>query len=149
MSTTTEAQSFFDLGDVQEVVSFLEKMVAILLTGAVFIRASIIEPYRIPSGSMQSTLKIGDQILVNKLSYGIRFPLVRESLFRWTTPKRGDIVVFTRPDETNTLEDESAINLIKGGTWHSIRMPTGSFPVTTMAPAMSSFATWSQAPHDS
>ena len=53
-------------------------------------------------------------ILVSKLSYGVRLPFMAESAYVFSQPQRGDIVVFTRPDESDTpLEDESDINIIK------------------------------------
>lgn len=95
-----------------EVLSFL-KTLALFLAAAFILRASVVEAFKIPSLSMFPTLKVGDHILVNKLSYGLRAPLVKDSLFLFDTPERGDIVVFTRPDEPQTTEDESSINLIK------------------------------------
>lgn len=96
-----------------EVFSFLYTLV-IFLGIAFAIRVCLIEPFKIPSGSMIPTLRIGDHILVSKLSYGLRLPYVVDSAYMWDTPKRGDVVVFTRPDETTTPhEDESEINLIK------------------------------------
>lgn len=96
-----------------EIVSFL-KTLAIFLVAALVLRASVVEAFKIPSGSMIPTLRIHDHILVSKLSYGIRLPFVTESAYVFAQPKRGDIVVFTRPDETDTpLEDESDINIIK------------------------------------
>ena len=71
---------------------------------------------------MIPTLRIGDHILVSKLSYGVRFPYgiglpfrIKDAMiFQYDTPSRGDVVVFTRPDEIETpYEDESAINIIK------------------------------------
>jgi signal peptidase I len=47
-------------------------------------------------------LDIGDHILVNKLSYGLRFPFVTKTLFDFRLPKHGDVVVFTLPDDPNT-----------------------------------------------
>ena len=72
-------------------VSFILLILAILL-----IRYSVIEPYKIPSGSMIPTLKIGDHIFVNKLSYGLRLPFIGE-VKRWSEPKRGDVVIFAPP----------------------------------------------------
>ncbi len=89
------------------------KTLLILIFIAVFLRASVVEAFKIPSGSMIPTLKIGDHILVTKLSYGLRLPFMTGYLYRWNEPKRGDIVVFTRPDDPLTGEDESDINVIK------------------------------------
>lgn len=74
-----------------KVISFVVLVLAILL-----LRYSVIEPYKIPSGSMIPTLKIGDHIFVNKLSYGLRIPFLGE-VKRWGEPKRGDVVVFAPP----------------------------------------------------
>ena len=66
------------------------------------LRASVVEAFKIPSSSMEDTLAIGDHILVNKLSYGLRFPFVEESLVGFRSPRRGDVVVFTLPDDPST-----------------------------------------------
>ncbi|MCI5066283.1 signal peptidase I [bacterium] len=96
----------------QETLSFV-KTIGILLLLAIFIRGTLIEAFKIPSGSMIPTLRIGDHILVSKLSYGIRLPFVEKLIFQYAEPERGDIVVFTRVDESRTIEDESRDNVIK------------------------------------
>ena len=58
------------------------------------IRWALFEPYAIPSGSMIPTLLIHDHILVNKFAYGLRIPFKKDYLLRWSTPKRGEIIVF-------------------------------------------------------
>jgi len=66
------------------------------------LRSFIAEPFRIPSSSMMPTLLIGDFILVNKFSYGIRLPINNKKVISIGEPKRGDVVVFRpphRPDE--------------------------------------------------
>jgi signal peptidase I len=98
--------------EAKEVVSFLKTLV-VLIIAAVLLRECVIEAFKIPSGSMIPTLMRGDHILVSKLSYGIRIPFVKETGIQYAEPKRGDIVVFTRPDELGTLEDESKVNIIK------------------------------------
>ena len=62
-----------------------------------FIRSSIAEPFRIPTGSMVPTLAIGDQILVTKYDYGIRWPLTRIPMTELKVPERGDVIVFVYP----------------------------------------------------
>ena len=64
---------------------------------ALFIRTFIVQAFKIPSGSMIPTLEIGDHILVNKLSYGLRMPFLERYLFQYSTPSRGDVVVFIFP----------------------------------------------------
>ena len=61
------------------------------------IRSFIVEPFKIPSGSMIPTLEIGDFILVNKFSYGIRLPILNKSIIDVAKPSRGDVVVFKYP----------------------------------------------------
>ena len=63
------------------------------------LRSFIAEPFRIPSGSMLPTLNIGDFILVNKFSYGIRLPVVNEKVVSISDPQRGDIMVFRFPHD--------------------------------------------------
>jgi signal peptidase I len=98
--------------DFSEVYSFF-KTLAIFLALAFLLRASIVEAFKIPSESMKQTLQKWDHILVCKFSYGIRIPFMRETLFNYSQPERGDVVVFTRPDDPTTPEDDSAINIIK------------------------------------
>jgi signal peptidase I len=67
-------------------------IMAILL--ALFIRAFIVQAFKIPSGSMENTLQIGDHILVNKFIYGIKLPFTGIPIIQYKKPQRGDIVVF-------------------------------------------------------
>ncbi len=98
---------------VAEAISFIKTLGVILLI-AFSIRVTIVEPFKIPSGSMIPTLRIGDFILVMKFWYGLRLPMVTNTYALWNTPKRGDVVVFTRPDDPNTPdEDDSQIHIIK------------------------------------
>jgi len=72
-------------------------LVAIVL--ALFIRTFVIQAFKIPSGSMKETLKIGDHILVNKFIYGVKIPFLQTTIIPITNPKRGDIVVFKFPED--------------------------------------------------
>jgi signal peptidase I len=96
-----------------EIVAFFKTLVVILGL-AFFIRVTVVEPFKIPSGSMIPTLQVGDFILVVKFWYGLRVPFVTDSVTMWNKPARGDVVVFTRPDDPNTPdEDDSEIHIIK------------------------------------
>ena len=61
------------------------------------LRGFIVEPFRIPSGSMLPSLYIGDFILVNKFAYGIRLPVLNKKIVELSEPERGDVVVFRYP----------------------------------------------------
>lgn len=63
------------------------------------LRSFLIEPFQIPSESMVPTLEVGDFIVVNKFTYGIRLPVFRTKVLNINQPKRGDVVVFFPPHE--------------------------------------------------
>jgi len=65
------------------------------------VRAFIFEPFRIPSDSMMPTLLDGDFIVVNKFSYGLRWPVVNQKFIDIGSPQRGDVVVFRHPPHPN------------------------------------------------
>ena len=69
-------------------------------------RSFLAEPFRIPSGSMLPTLLIGDYILVNKYTYGIRLPITKSKILDISEPKRGDVIVFRYPanEEINFIK---------------------------------------------
>jgi signal peptidase I len=66
---------------------------------ALFIRTFIVQAFKIPSGSMIPTLQIGDHILVNKLSYGIRVPFWENYLVNYGQIRRGEVIVFVFPED--------------------------------------------------
>ncbi len=70
---------------------------------ALVIRTFIIQPFVIPSGSMENTLLIGDHIFVNKFVYGIRIPFADTRILKLRDPRRGDVIVFKFPK--NRSED--------------------------------------------
>ena len=78
------------------IVEYSKSFFPVLLI--VFIlRGFIVEPFRIPSGSMLPSLYIGDFILVNKFAYGLRLPVWNKTIFETGEPERGDVVVFRYP----------------------------------------------------
>lgn len=76
----------------------------IIIIGIVFIfRSTVLNWYVIPSVSLLPTLKVGDHVVINKLSYGIMLPFMETRLLSWAQPQRGDIVVFKAPESENGL----------------------------------------------
>jgi signal peptidase I len=74
-------------------------VIAVIL--ALFIRTFVVQAFKIPSGSMEPTLLVGDHILVNKFIYGIKMPFTHKTLIPISRPQRGDVIVFIYPvDET-------------------------------------------------
>jgi signal peptidase I len=66
------------------------------------LRSFIAEPFKIPSGSMIPTLLVGDFIIVNKFSYGVRLPVLHTKIIDTGSPARGDVVVFRYPVDPST-----------------------------------------------
>lgn len=72
-------------------------IVAVIL--ALIIRTFIVQAFKIPSGSMEDTLAIGDHILVNKFIYGMKIPFADTRFLKIRHPKRGDVIVFEYPED--------------------------------------------------
>lgn len=66
-----------------------------------FLRSFLYEPFKIPSSSMLPTLFVGDLILVNKFTYGIRLPILNKKIIEINHPQRGDVMVFKYPEDPN------------------------------------------------
>jgi len=67
------------------------------ICAVVIVRSFLFEPFKIPSSSMVPTLKIGDHIFVSKFKYGLSIPFTKFEFLAWSTPKRGEIIVFLFP----------------------------------------------------
>lgn len=78
---------------VEYVQSFFPVFLVVLV-----LRSFLFEPFRIPSGSMIPTLLVGDFILVNKFSYGVRLPVTHTKILDTGSPERGDVAVFRFPE---------------------------------------------------
>ena len=83
------------------VVEYARSFFPVLLVVFV-LRSFLVEPFQIPSSSMVPTLLIGDYILVNKFTYGIRLPVLRTKAVPLNDPQRGDVMVFFPPHMNDT-----------------------------------------------
>ncbi|UFS70497.1 signal peptidase I [Geomonas sp. RF6] len=72
-------------------------IIAVLL--ALVIRTFVVQAFKIPSGSMEDTLAIGDHILVNKFIYGTKIPFTDSRLVKLRDPRQGDVIVFEYPED--------------------------------------------------
>jgi signal peptidase I len=63
------------------------------------LRSFLVEPFKIPSSSMRPTLEVGDFILVNKFTYGIRLPIIEKKIISVNQPQHGDVMVFRYPSD--------------------------------------------------
>lgn len=77
---------------VEYAASFFPVLLVVFL-----LRSFVAEPFKIPSSSMRPTLEVGDFILVNKFTYGLRLPIVEAKIVPLGNPQRGDVVVFRYP----------------------------------------------------
>ncbi len=80
------------------VVEYAKSFFPIILAVLV-LRSFVVEPFRIPSGSMLPTLLVGDFILVNKYAYGLRLPVLNTRVVELGSPERGDVMVFRYPED--------------------------------------------------
>ncbi|POZ52681.1 signal peptidase I [Methylovulum psychrotolerans] len=95
------AGKVFDEAEEPITVEYARSFFPILLI-VLLLRSFLAEPFRIPSGSMMPTLLVGDFILVNKFTYGIRLPVINKKIIPLNEPQRGDIVVFRFPKDPTT-----------------------------------------------
>ena len=93
-------------------------LIAILL--ALVIRTFIVQAFKIPSGSMEDTLAIGDHILVNKFIYGSKIPFTNSRVMKLRDPQRGNVIIFEYPEllqeePTEVLSDIIQPDLLSWG----------------------------------
>src|ERR1043165_3413726 len=105
------------------------KILAVSVVLFALIRTFLVEAFKIPSGSMENTLQVGDFLLVNKLVYGAEVPFTHKRLPRLRDPQRGDVIVFEYPEDPtknfvkrliglpgDTLEMRNGTLIRNGGT---------------------------------
>ena len=98
------------------------------------LRSFLFEPFKIPSGSMVPTLQVGDFILVNKYTYGIRIPVINKKIADMNSPQRGDVMVFRYPEDMS----KDFIKRVIGTpgdtiTYRDKRLTLNGKPVVTVA----------------
>ena len=98
------------------------------------LRSFLFEPFKIPSGSMVPTLQVGDFILVNKYTYGIRIPVINKKIADMNSPQRGDVMVFRYPEDMS----KDFIKRVMGTpgdtiTYRDKRLTVNGKPVVTVA----------------
>jgi signal peptidase I len=101
----TNSQSSEKVGTIKEQPGFFSfenlKSLGILAILIFAIRWSVASPYYVPTASMEPTIKVGDRLLAWKLNYGLKIPFTDITAIQWSEPKRGDIVVFKFPRNTD------------------------------------------------
>lgn len=80
---------------------------------ALLIRTYVVQPFKIPSGSMIPTLLIGDHLLVNKFYYGTKIPFTDKKVLPLSEIKRGDVIVFKFPSDRDSGVSKSGVHYIK------------------------------------
>jgi signal peptidase I len=101
-----------------------------------FLRSFLFEPFKIPSGSMVPTLLVGDLILVNKFTYGLRLPVLNTKITEGAPPQRGDVMVFRYPPKPSLdyikrvvgLPGDTVAYLNKRLTVNGQPVPTATLP---------------------
>ncbi len=76
--------------------------IVVAIAVALLLRAFVVEPFQIPSGSMIPTLQVGDHIFVSKFAYGLSIPFTNAKIFTFKQPRRGDVIVFKFPKDPKT-----------------------------------------------
>jgi signal peptidase I len=92
------------------VVEYAKSFFPVLLIVFV-LRSFLVEPFQIPSSSMVPTLQVGDYILVNKYTFGIRLPVLRTKVLSLNEPQRGDVMVFFPPHMNDTYFIKRVVGL--------------------------------------
>lgn len=92
---------------------FVETIVTAVLL-ALILRAFVVQTFRIPSGSMENTLLIGDFLVVNKFIYGIKVPFTDTRIRGVREPERGDVIVFEYPNPNPRARKENYVKRCVG-----------------------------------
>jgi len=99
----------------------IQSRVSFAIIAALLLKTFVVEAYRIPTGSMENTLLVGDFLLVNKFIYGAKSPNIFHcsgpfrisSLPAIEYPHRGDVIVFEWPGDRDEVKPPEPVNYIK------------------------------------
>lgn len=94
----TTAQPTASTGEKSKLREYAESIIWALVL-AFIIRSCVVQAFKIPSGSMEDTLAIGDHLFVNKFIYGIKLPFTDKRVLKLRDPRRGDVMVFEFPED--------------------------------------------------
>jgi len=106
---------------------------AIIVLTMLTVRASLADHVRVPTGSMQPTVAIGDRVIVNKAAYGLRVPGTQLWLARFAGPAVGDVVVLDAPDE-----DKLLLKRVVAGPGDTIMVRAGQITLNGIAAPITS-----------
>ena len=109
-------------GLLEEDLEWVETSFSAILLASVIMYA-VLQAFKIPSGSMEDTLLIGDHLFVNKFIYGIRVPFSDKRVFKVRDVKRGDVVVFQAPSEAILSRDERERGVKKDFIKRAVGLP--------------------------
>jgi signal peptidase I len=98
-NSKTEPEDKTKLSSKKHIVREYAESIVIAIILALIIRTFLVQAFKIPSGSMEDTLAIGDHILVNKFLYGTKVPFTDKRILKIRDPKRGDVIVFEYPED--------------------------------------------------
>ncbi|HDP90175.1 MAG TPA: signal peptidase I, partial [Thioalkalivibrio sp.] len=87
------------------------RTLCLLTVGLLMLHAFVVEPFRIPSGSMLPTLQVDDFVLVEKYAYGLRLPTGHTRLLDTGAPRRGDLAVFRHPHDPQRVSVKRVVGL--------------------------------------
>lgn len=94
-SSSPQPEPFKKKGLIREYAESI--IIAVLL--ALVIRTYLVQAFKIPSGSMEDTLAIGDHLLVSKFTYGTKVPFMDKRVLKIRDPRQGDVIVFEYPED--------------------------------------------------
>lgn len=123
-------------GSVEFVISLLPVFFIVLV-----VRSFMVEPFTIPSGSMIPTLEVHDFIAVEKYAYGLKLPVTGTKVMGVGEPKRGDVMVFRYPDDTNV----HFIKRVIGLPGDHIKMQGGALFINGKQVEQAALRTWVEA----